>query len=161
MRMPIINWVWCMRGGATPSRRRRASGGLWPSVRRTPTRCSNWGKLLRGQPGRGTEALGFAGAGRAVGCRSLSNYEVWRELGALALEAGRADVALPQLKHYVSFREYDPEGLVLLGQALRSSQREAEARAAFEKAIVAVKTAPGYRRGELRRWEKLARQELR
>ena len=45
-------------------------------------------------------------------------------------------------------------------RALRSLQRPQEARAAFEKAIEAVRTAPKFRRAELGPWEKQARQEL-
>jgi tetratricopeptide (TPR) repeat protein len=117
-------------------------------------------KLLRQQSGRDKEALEVLERAVAIDS-SLSNYEIWRELGALALAAGRNDVALPQLEHYVSHREYDPEGLVLLGQALRGANREADAKAAFEKAIEAVKTAPSFRRHALKRWQSQARQELR
>ena len=118
------------------------------------------GKLLRQQPGRGAEALELLERAVKIDPR-LSNYEIWRELGAVALAAGRTDVALPQLEHYVDHREYDPEGLVLLGQALRSANRLGDAKVMFEKAIVAVKTAPHFRRHTLKQWESQARQELR
>jgi len=118
------------------------------------------GSILRHQPGRNAEALALLERAVKIDPK-LSNYEIWRELGAATLAAGRNDVALPQLEHYVSYREYDPEGLVLLGQALRGANRTSEAKAAFEKAIEAVRTAPSFRRHALKRWQSQARQELR
>ena len=118
------------------------------------------GRLLRQEQGRNAEALELLERAVAID-PALSNHEIWRELGGATLAAGRTDLALPQLEHYVAYREYDPEGLVLLGQALREANRDSEARAAFEKAIEAVKTAPSFRRHVLKRWQNQARQELR
>jgi len=118
------------------------------------------GKLLRLQPQHETEALDLLERAVKINPR-LSNYEVWRELGALALASGHPKEALEQLEYYVNYREYDPEGLVLLGQALRAANREADAKSMFQKAIEAAKTAPDFRRPALRRWESQARQELR
>ncbi|MFN0105849.1 MAG: tetratricopeptide repeat protein [Bryobacteraceae bacterium] len=118
------------------------------------------GRLLRQQEGRGEEARQLLERGAALDPK-LSSHEVWRELGAIALSAGRLDEALKHLSHYAAVREYDPEGLVLYGQALNAAQRPAEAKAAFEQAIESVKGAPKFRRRELSRWESQARQELR
>jgi len=117
------------------------------------------GRLLR-QQGQDIEARQLLERGAQIDPK-LASHQVWRELGAVALATGQAAEALTHLDYYVNVREYDPEGLVLYGRALKSLQRPAEARAAFEKALEAVRTAPKFRRGELSPWEKQARQELR
>ena len=78
----------------------------------------------------------------------------------MALATGAPQEALTYLERYIQVREYDPEGLVLYGRALRSLERPDEARAAFLNAVEAVKTAPAFRRRELGQWEREARQEL-
>jgi hypothetical protein len=90
----------------------------------------------------------------------LASHQVWRELGAVALALGTPQEALVHLEYFVNLREYDPEGLVLYGRALKAAGRPAEAQAAFERAIEAVRTAPKFRKGELSQWERQARQEL-
>jgi tetratricopeptide (TPR) repeat protein len=117
------------------------------------------GRLLRHQEGRGEEARQLLEKGAQIDPK-LSSYEVWRELGAVALAAGQLDEGLRYLAHYASAREYDPEGLVLYGQALKAARRNSEAKAAFEQALESVKGAPRFRRPELSRWENQARQEL-
>lgn len=117
------------------------------------------GKLLRHQEGRGEEARTLLEQGATLDPK-LASHEVWRELGAVALNAGQVDEALRYLGHYVKAREYDPEGLVLQGRALEAAGRKAEARAAYEQAIECVKGAPRFRRAELSRWESQARQAL-
>ncbi len=116
------------------------------------------GRLLR-QKGQDADARILLERGAQLDPK-LASHQVWRELGAVALATGSATEALMHLDRYVNVREYDPEGLVLYGRALRSLQRPDEARAAFERAIEAVRTAPKFRRGELAPWEKQARQEL-
>jgi len=116
------------------------------------------GRLLR-QQGQDAEARQLLERGAQIDPK-LASHQVWRELGAVALATGQATDALTHLEHYVNVREYDPEGLVLYGRTLKTLQRPAEARAAFEKAIEAVRTAPKFRRGELSPWERQARQEL-
>jgi tetratricopeptide (TPR) repeat protein len=118
------------------------------------------GRLLRHQEGRDTEARELLEQAAQINPK-LCSYEVWRELGALELGTGNLDLALRYLTHYATAREYDPEGLVFYGQALRSAGRNAEAKSAFERAIEAVHGAPGFRRRDLSRWESQARQELR
>ena len=118
------------------------------------------GKLLRHQEGRGEEARTLLEQGATLDPK-LASHEVWRELGAVALNAGQVDEALRYLGHYVKAREYDPEGLVLQGRALEAAGRKAEAKTAYEQAIECVKGAPRFRRAELSRWESQARQALR
>jgi len=118
------------------------------------------GRILRQQPETAKEALGHLERAAAINPK-LANYEVWRELGAACLATGDVTEALAHLEPYIKAREYDAEGLVLLGQALRKANRDAEAKAAFERAIEAARTAPAFRRGEVKQWERQARQELR
>ena len=117
------------------------------------------GRLLRQQGGRDAEARTLLERGAALDSK-LASHQVWRELGALALATGAPQEALTYLERYIQVREYDPEGLVLYGRALRSLERPDEARAAFLNAVEAVKTAPAFRRRELGQWEREARQEL-
>jgi hypothetical protein len=118
------------------------------------------GRLLRHQEGRGEEARTLLEKGATIDPK-LASHQVWRELGAVAFNAGQLDEALRYLAHYTAAREYDPEGLVLYGQALKKAGRTADAKAAFEQAVECVKGAPRFRRSELSRWEAQARQELR
>jgi len=118
------------------------------------------GRLLRHQEGRHEEARQLLEKGATLDSK-LASHQVWRELGAVALAAGQLEEALRYLAHYTAAREYDPEGLVLYGQALKTANRKPEAKAAFEQAVECVKGAPRFRRAELSRWESQARLELR
>ncbi len=118
------------------------------------------GSLLRRQPGGGPEACQLLTRAAEINPR-LSNHEVWRELGAAVLGEGRTDEALRYLAHYTEAREFDPEGLVYYGRALRAAGRSGEAREAFRRAIASAETAPRFRRAEVARWEREARGELR
>lgn len=118
------------------------------------------GRLLRQQDGRVEEARQYLEKGARLNPK-LSSHEVWRELGAVDLAAGHVDAALDHLTRYIAIREYDPEGLVHYGRALRAANRKPEAKTAFERAIEAARGAPKFRRAELSRWEVQARQELR
>ncbi len=126
--------------------------------REDPDTLFQLGRLLR-ESGRLDEAHELLDKGSRLNPR-LANYEVWRELGAVQLAKGSAAEALANLAKYVEHREYDPEGLVLYGNALKSQQDLAGAKRAYEQAIEAVKTAPPYRRSQLRGWEQTARKEL-
>jgi tetratricopeptide (TPR) repeat protein len=145
---------------------RRANSEAEASFRRAleidpnePDALFQLGSLLRKQPGREAEARTLLERGAQLDPK-LASHQVWRELGAVALATGATTEALIHLDRYVNVREYDPEGLVLYGRALKATQKTAEAKAAFERAIEAVKTAPKFRKGELSPWEKQARQEL-
>ncbi len=90
-----------------------------------------------------------------------SSSDVWRELGAVDLELGDTEQALAELEKFVDRRGYDPEGLYLLGVALKKSGRNQEARGAFERCVEAVETLPSHRRRQLSRWKGLAQAEMR
>jgi predicted negative regulator of RcsB-dependent stress response len=85
--------------------------------------------------------------------------EVWREIGAIHLQAGRIEQAEKALTKFIDRREYDPEGLYLLGETLVRLNQPADAKEMLARAIEAVRTLPPYRRGLMRKWSKLAANE--
>lgn len=91
----------------------------------------------------------------------VAGSEVWRELGGAYLDLRQAEPAAAALQKFVERHEYDPQGLVLLGRALRALGRQEQAVPYFKSAIAAAETMPAHRRGETRRWAAAARQELR
>jgi Flp pilus assembly protein TadD len=116
------------------------------------------GRIAREQ-GRLGEALAYCEtAARQNDKHAFS--EVWREMGAIHLQAGRIGQAGKCLAKFVERREYDPEGLYLLGETMVRLNRVAEAKELFGRTIEAVGTMPPYRRGLMRRWSGLAGSEL-
>lgn len=89
----------------------------------------------------------------------LSQSDVWRELGAAYLGAGRVDEAVAALKKYTDRRPYDPEGLYWYGVALKQKGLASEAREMFDRCIEAVKTMPSHRRAQVREWGTRAKRE--
>jgi tetratricopeptide (TPR) repeat protein len=89
-----------------------------------------------------------------------ARHEVWREVGATYAEAGDVANARPTLERYVENRPYDPEGLCWLGLVLKRLGETTESRVMLERCIEATKTAPDYRKGELRHWRRRAQQEM-
>jgi hypothetical protein len=89
-----------------------------------------------------------------------SRHEIWREIGATYIEAGDFANARPMLERYVENRPYDPEGLFWLGLVLKKAGEAEKSREMQARCIEASKTAPDYRKGELRHWRKRAQQEL-
>jgi tetratricopeptide (TPR) repeat protein len=90
-----------------------------------------------------------------------SQNEILRELGAVYLSAGQYEDARGFLEHYVTLRPYDPEGLFYDGQALEGLGRIDEARARYEQATEADRTAPRYRRRVTAKWSRLAQKQIR
>jgi tetratricopeptide (TPR) repeat protein len=86
--------------------------------------------------------------------------EILRELGAVYLAARQFEHARKFLSDYVERRPYDPEGLYYLGQSLEGLGRMAEARAAYERSIEAVRTAPRYRKRVIAQWSRFSQREL-
>ena len=91
---------------------------------------------------------------------SFASHEVWREVGATYLESDSFEHARWALSRYVEKRSHDPEGLYLLGEALRRLGEAEAARQAFQRCVEAVDTMPPFRRREVDRWRKLARERL-
>jgi tetratricopeptide (TPR) repeat protein len=90
----------------------------------------------------------------------LALSDVWRELGASYLGAGRVEEALGALTKYIDRRPYDPEGLYWFGETLLRLDRRVEARSAFERCIEAVDTIPSNRRAQVRKWRSLAQASI-
>jgi tetratricopeptide (TPR) repeat protein len=89
-----------------------------------------------------------------------ARYEIWREVGATYFEAGDFTNARAMLTRYIDNRPYDAEGLCLLGLALKNLGEPEGAAEMLKRAVEAAKTAPVYRRGELRPWRKRAEAAL-
>jgi tetratricopeptide (TPR) repeat protein len=87
--------------------------------------------------------------------------EILREVGATYLAARQWDHARTYLTEYIDRWPYDPEGLFYLGQALEGLGKTAEARAMYERAIEAVRTAPRYRSRVIAKWSRLAQKQIR
>lgn len=116
------------------------------------------GRMARDQ-GRLDEAMAFCETAVRQNDKHAFS-EVWREIGAIHLQAGRVEQAEKCLAKFVERREYDPEGLYLLGATLVRLNRAAEAKELFGRAVEAVRTLPPYRRGLMRKWSGLAAGEL-
>lgn len=86
--------------------------------------------------------------------------EVWREIGATYLEAGMLAEARDALEKFVERRPFDAEGLYYLGTIHKKQGEDEKALKRFREVIEAVKTAAYYRRGELRKWSRLAQKEI-
>jgi tetratricopeptide (TPR) repeat protein len=86
--------------------------------------------------------------------------EVWREIGSTYLESGSIDHARWALSKYVERRPHDPEGLLRYGEVLLAAGDSAGAAQQFRACVEAVDTMPAYRRREVARWKRAARQRL-
>jgi hypothetical protein len=89
-----------------------------------------------------------------------SRSEIWREIGATYLAASMFTEAKDALEKFIERRPYDPEGLYYYGKTLEQLARRDEAREIFARCVEAVKTMPSYRYREQRKWDKLAREQL-
>jgi tetratricopeptide (TPR) repeat protein len=89
-----------------------------------------------------------------------AHSEIWREIGATYLAASMFAEAKEALQKFVDRRSYDPEGLYYYGKTLEQLEKRDEAREAFARCVEAVKTMPSYRYREQRKWDKLAREQL-
>ena len=86
--------------------------------------------------------------------------EIWREIGATYLAASMFSEAKDALEKFIDRRPYDPEGLYCYGKTLEQLEERDQAREAFARCVEAVKTMPSYRYREHRKWDKLAREQL-
>jgi tetratricopeptide (TPR) repeat protein len=89
-----------------------------------------------------------------------AHHEIWREVGATYLAASMFGEAKDALEKFIDRRPYDPEGLYYYGKTLEQLEQRDEAREIFNRCVEAVKTMPSYRYREHRKWDKLAREQL-
>jgi tetratricopeptide (TPR) repeat protein len=89
-----------------------------------------------------------------------SHHEIWREIGLTYCDAGMFPEAQEALQRFVEQRPYDPEALYYYGQTLSQIGDLLLAREIYQRCIEAVGTMPSYRQGEVRKWRKLAQQQL-
>jgi tetratricopeptide (TPR) repeat protein len=89
-----------------------------------------------------------------------SHSEIWREIGATYLAASMYGEAKDALEKFIEKRPYDPEGLYYYGKTLEQLEQRNQAREIFARCVEAVKTMPSYRYREQRKWDKLAREQL-
>ena len=89
-----------------------------------------------------------------------SSSEIWREVGATYLGAGMLEEAREALEKYVERRAFDPEALYYLGETYEKLGRTREAKEMFDRCLESVQTMPYYRRADVKRWSKMARERL-
>ena len=116
--------------------------------------------MIARDEGRAEQALDHFRRAAAADDRHAAS-EVWREIGALQFAASRLPEARRALEKFVERRPYDPEGLYWLGRTLAALGEQAGAREHLERSAEAVRTAPGFRRRNVKRWGELASGELR
>lgn len=90
-----------------------------------------------------------------------AQHEIWREIGATYVASTSWPNARWALEKYTAQRSHDPEGLFLLGEALTGLGARPEAEEAYRRCIEAVDTMPPFRRAEVGRFRRQARQRLR
>ncbi len=112
---------------------------------------------MQSRPEEALEHFNFVAARN----KQFSENEIWREVGAAHLAAGRLAEARQALEYYVDRRSCDPEGLYLLGETLLKLNERPGAREAFKRSIEAEKTNPYSRHQRLRKWRRLAEKQLR
>jgi len=117
------------------------------------------GCVLRAQ-GDPAAALEHLQAAAAIDDKHASS-DVWREIGAAALDLDKNQHARDVLRVYTTRRPFDAEGHYWYGVALSRLGETQEARTALQAAIEAVRTAPTHRRRQIGRWENLASKQLR
>lgn len=86
--------------------------------------------------------------------------EIWREIGATYFDAKAYTEAREFLEKFVERRPFDPEGLYYLGRTLQEIGERDSAQEMFRRCLEAAQTSPDYRRGQQRKWGKLAQKQL-
>jgi hypothetical protein len=89
-----------------------------------------------------------------------NQHETWREIGLTYFAASMFTEARDAFERFIEHRPYDPEALFHFGKTLHQLGDTQQAREMFERCVEAVRTMPGYRQGQMRKWQKLARQQL-
>ena len=89
-----------------------------------------------------------------------NQHETWREIGLTYFAASMFVEARGAFERFLEHRPYDPEALFHYGKTLHQLGDSQQAREMFERCVEAVRTMPGYRQGQVRKWQKLAQQQL-
>jgi tetratricopeptide (TPR) repeat protein len=116
------------------------------------------GRIAR-QRGRLPEAIDHFNTVVSQDERHAHN-EIWREIGATYMAASMFDEARDALARYTERRPFDPEGLYYFGKTLHQLGHAEQALAMFRQCIESVQTMPYYRRSQVRKWRKLAQDQL-
>jgi hypothetical protein len=116
------------------------------------------GRMAREQ-GRPQEALDHFGEVISRD-EKHSQSEVWREIGATYEAVSMWEDARSALERFIERRPFDAEGLYRMASVTSKLNQTEQSREMLERCIEAVKTMPYYRRGEVRKWGKLAEKDL-
>lgn len=87
-----------------------------------------------------------------------AQHEIWREVGAIYIEACQFEDARDALERFLEHRPSDPEALYLMGRAHAGLGHNREAASSMQACIEAVKTAPAYKYRADKRWLNEAQQ---
>ncbi|HEV8487686.1 MAG TPA: tetratricopeptide repeat protein, partial [Blastocatellia bacterium] len=86
--------------------------------------------------------------------------EVWREIGGTYQAVSMWEDARSALERFIERRPFDAEGLYRMANVASKLNQPEQSREMLERCIEAVKTMPYYRRGDVRKWGKLAEKDL-
>ncbi len=101
--------------------------------------------------GRWADALPHLEASIKLDSRH-AQFEPAKDWAIAKLNLGDAANARITLESYLEQRPYDPEALYFLGKTLAELGEKERAKTALGKAREAVRTTPGYRKHEVRKW---------
>jgi len=116
------------------------------------------GRIAREQ-GRPQEALDHFGEVISRDDKHSQN-EVWREIGATYQAVSMWEDARSALERFIERRPFDAEGLYRMASVASKLNQPDQSREMLNRCIEAVKTMPYYRRGDVRKWGKLAEKDL-
>ena len=116
------------------------------------------GRIAREQ-GRPQEALDHFGQVISRDEKHSQN-EVWREIGGTYQAVSMWEDAHSALERFIERRPFDAEGLYRMATVANRLDQPEKSREMLERCIEAAKTMPYYRRGDVRKWGKLAEKDL-
>src|SRR6185436_14275496 len=117
------------------------------------------GRIAREQ-GRPQEALDHFGQVISRDEKHAQS-EIWREIGGTYEAVSMWEDARSALERFIERRPFDAEGLYRMANVCSKVNEPERSREMLERCIEAVKTMPYYRRGEVRKWGKLAEKDRR
>ena len=116
------------------------------------------GRIAREQ-GRPQEALDHFGEVISRDDKH-SQSEIWREIGGTYQEVSMWEDARQALERFLERRPFDAEGLYRMAIVASKLNEPEKSREMLERCVEAVNTMPYYRRGEVRKWAKLAQKGM-